>query len=98
MKNVLNDSNFLLYAASHYQNRYDNDEFNEDISRFKYLKRLFSRYDEKAELRERLILNHIIIIYNVFGHEASTKMLFFKIEEKHWKYLKTFFIFYQTWA
>ena len=91
---ILNDSNFLLYAAKHYDNPscYDTTEFYEDLNKFKYLKRLFSRYDETNELRERLILNHIIVIYNLFGVEASTKMLFFKLKGYH-HYLKPFLVF-----
>jgi len=92
----LTDSNFLLYAAANYTNSYyDTEEFYDDLKRFKYLKRLFSRYKYKGELRERLILNHLITIYNVFHHEAATRMLFFKIEEKHWPLLKTFLVFLQ---
>jgi len=91
----LDDSNFLLYAAANYENPhcYDMNEFNEDLSRFKYLKRLFFRYHDKDELKERLILNHLTIIYNVFKPEAATRMLFFKIEEEYWSYLKTFLVF-----
>ena len=92
----LNESNFLLYAAANYTNTvYDTEEFYDDLKRFKYLKRLFSRYIEKGELKERLILNHIITLYNVFQPDAVTRMLFFKIEEEHWELLKTFLIFLQ---
>lgn len=92
----LNDSNFLLFAAANYTNTvYDTEEFYDDLKRFKYLKRLFSRYLEKGELKERLILNHIITLYNVFHHDAATRMLFFKIDEEHWHILKTFLIFLQ---
>jgi hypothetical protein len=90
----LNESNFLLYAAANYTNTvYDIEEFNDDLKRFKYLKRLFSRYSEKGELKERLILNHIITLYNVFRSEAATRMLFYKIDEEHWDILKTFLLF-----
>src|SRR6056300_1272600 len=90
----LNESNFLLYAAANYTNTvYDIDEFNDDLKRFKYLKRLFSRYSEKGELKERMILNHIITLYNVFRSEAATRMLFYKIDEEHWDILKTFLLF-----
>ena len=93
----LNESNFLLYAAANYTNTvYDTEEFYDDLKRFKYLKRLFSRYIEKGELKERLILNHIITLYNVFSHDAATRMLFFKIDEEHWGILKTFLIFLQN--
>jgi len=92
---VLNDSNFLLYAASNYTNPsiYDTDEFYEDLNRFKYIKKLFYRYYEKNELRERLLLNHLITLYNIFDHRACTRMLFHRIDEKHWPALKTFLIF-----
>jgi hypothetical protein len=91
---VLSDSNFLLYAAANYTSVcYDTEEFYDDLKRFKYLKRLFSRYQENNELKERLILNHLITIYNVFHPTAATRMLFFKTEEKHWIILKTFLLF-----
>jgi len=93
----LTESNFLLYAAANYTNTvYDTEEFYDDLKRFKYLKRLFSRYVEKGELKERLILNHIITLYNVFQHEAATRMLFYKIDEEHWNILKTFLLFLQS--
>ena len=65
----LDDTNFMLYAAAHYDNPqcYDTDEFYDDLKRFKYLKRLLNRYKETGELKERLILNHLTVIYNVFG-------------------------------
>lgn len=89
----LNDENFLLYAAKHYDNPhcFDVDEFYEDINRFKYIKRLFNRYEESGDLKERLILNHIIILYNVFGIQATTRMLFLKLEG-YYHYLKPFLI------
>ena len=78
----LDDSNFILYAAANYDNPqcYDTDEFYDDLKRFKYLKRLFNRYKETGELKERLILNHLIVIYNVFGPNPATRLLFFKLE------------------
>lgn len=92
---VLNDSNFLLYAAANYTNPsvYDTDEFHEDLNRFKYVKKLFYRYHERGELRERLILNHLITLYNIFEPTANTRMLFFRIDEDHWPSLKTFLLF-----
>ena len=95
MMKTLNESNFLLYAAAHYENVhcYDTEEFYEDLNRFKYLKRLFSRHYMRDDLKERLILNHLITLYNVFEFRANTRMLFFKTEEKHWPILKTFLIF-----
>jgi hypothetical protein len=91
----LDDTNFLLYAGKNYDNPlcFGTLEFYEDLNRFKYLKRLFSRYEETGELKERLILNHIIVLYNLFGVDAATKMLFFKIEKKFWSQLKTFLVF-----
>lgn len=76
------EATFLLYAAKNYQNTqcYDILEFEEDLKRFKYIKRLFNKYIDSGELRERLILNHIISLNNVFGVKATTKMLFFKLE------------------
>jgi hypothetical protein len=68
-------------------------EFNEDLDRIKYIKRLFKRYQAKDILKERLILNHIIIIYNVFGIDAATRILFFRLEPDLWVTLKTFLIF-----
>ena len=59
-------------------------EFNEDLKRFKYVKRLLSRYKAGKGLKERLILNHIIVLNNLFGPEACVRMMFFKMEEKYW--------------
>jgi hypothetical protein len=79
----LDETNFLLYAARNYCNDqcYDTVEFYEDLSRFKYLKRLFKRYEETGELKERLILNHLVVLYNVFENEAVTRMLFLRLAE-----------------
>jgi len=76
----LDDSNFLLYAAKHYDNPqcYDTVEFYDDLKRIKYIKRLLNRYQEEGDLKDRLILNHITVLSNVFGPEATTKMLFLK--------------------
>ena len=68
-------------------------EFTEDFDRIKYVKRLFKRYQLKGVLKERLILNHIIIVYNVFGVDAATRILFFRLEDDLWPILKTFLIF-----
>lgn len=88
----LNESNFLLFAAKHYDNAQCEslEEFQEDLNRFKYLKRLFNRYKETGDLKERLILNHIIILYNVFG-DAATQMLFLKLR-KYYECLMPFLI------
>lgn len=82
MNVVLTQANFLVYAAKHYDNPqcFDETEFHEDLKKFKYLKRLFNRYVETGELRERLILNHIIVITNLFGVKAGVNMLFLKMD------------------
>jgi len=86
----LTESTFLLFASKCYDNPQCSDvsEFEEDLKRFQYLRKLFGRYRQDNELKERLILNHLIIIYNMFGPEA-TNMLFMKLEEYH-EYLKPF--------
>ena len=91
----LNDDNFVMYAIKHYDNKNCTGltEFYDDLNKFKYLKWLFKKFNDKGELRERLILNHIIVIYNLFGVEAATKMLFYKIEKQYWSQLKTFLVF-----
>jgi hypothetical protein len=95
MKFELTEENFLLYAIKNYDNSNCRgmDEFLDDLKRFKYLKRLLRKYTAGKGLKERLILNHIIVIYNLFGVEAATKMLFFKIDKKFWSQLKTFLVF-----
>ena len=67
-------------------------ELEDDLKRFKYLKRLLNKYQKTGEPNERLIINHIILLYNVFGR-ATTKMLSFKLEEKYWSDLKTFLVY-----
>jgi len=90
----LDDSNFLLFAAKHYDNPqcYDTIEFYDDLKRFKYIKRLLNRYLEEGDLKERLILNHITVLYNVFGPEATTRMLFLKCKGME-SLLKPFLLF-----
>ncbi len=90
----LDEANFFLYAAKHYENPYcyDTLEFYDDLNKFKYLKRLFSRYEETGELKERLILNHIIVLYNIFGVEPTTRMLFLKLRGSYHA-LKPFLVF-----
>lgn len=94
MNQVLTEDNFLQYAMHHYDNSqcYSLEEFNDDLKRFLYLKKLFSRYKHECDLKENLILNHLIVIYNIFG-DSATNMLFFKIEEEYWDTLVTFLIF-----
>jgi hypothetical protein len=89
------EETFLLYAARHYNNPCCSDisEFYSDIDRFKYLKKLLKRYYDRGDLQERLILNHIIIIYNCFTLDASTKMIFHKMPPEYWPTLKTFLLY-----
>ena len=87
----LNEENFTLFAIRHYDNPQctSTEEFYEDIRRFRYLKRLLKRYYRTGELRERLILNHIIILSNVFGVSNAIRMLQYKIDGDYWPVLKT---------
>jgi hypothetical protein len=91
----LTEENYVLYAMKHYDNPQCTsiEEFHEDMNRIKYLKRLLRKYKSTGILRERLILNHIIIFYNIFGVEAGTRLLFNRIEEDLHPYLKTFIVF-----
>ena len=77
----IESSNFILFAAHHYDNPQcmDEAEFFDDLKRFKYLKRLFNKYQETGEIKERLVLNHLMILYNLFGTVGTTKMLCFKL-------------------
>jgi len=90
----LNDDNFLIFAIKNYQNPSCTgmEELEDDLKRFKYLKRLLNRYTNTGEPNERLIINHLILLYNVFG-KATTEMLFYKLEEKYWSDLKTYLVF-----
>lgn len=87
----LNEENFTLFAIRFYDNPQctSTEEFYEDIRRFRYLKRLLKRYSKSGELRERLILNHLIVLSNLFGVENTIRMLEFKIESEFWPILKT---------
>ena len=91
----LTEDNLFIYAAKHYYNPkfIDADEFNEDLKRFKYIKRLLNRYEETGKISERLILNHLIVVFNVFGIEAGLKILEFKLDQNHWPLIKPFLIF-----
>ena len=91
----LNEKNFLLYAMKEYNNPQctEVEEFNDDLKKIKYIKRLLNQYMSEGVLKERLLLNHIIVFYNVFPPAAATRILFFKIEEKFWSILKPF-LFY----
>ena len=90
--NTLNDKNFLLFCAKNYDNPiFDSEEFFEDLNRIKYIKKLITRYVESGDLKERLILNHIIILNNCFGPEALCKILYLKLNPQM-KYIKPFLI------
>ena len=90
----LNEDNFLLYAIKYYENpqAVTKEEFDRDLNHFKYIKRLLKRYKNTGQLKTHLLLNHFIILYNIFG-EATTPMLFFKIESDLWSAMKSFIIF-----
>ena len=91
----LTDANFLMFAMKEYTNQQctNIDEFYDDLKKIKYIKRLINRFLESGKLKEILILNHLIVFYNVFDNKAATRLLFFKIEDKYWSVLKTFLIY-----
>ena len=91
----LTDDNFLMYAMKEYNDIQctDIEEFYDDLKKIKYIKRLFNIYKNNGQLKERLILNHLIIFFNVFPIQAGTRILFYKIEKDFWPMLKTFLIF-----
>ena len=90
----LNDETFMIYAIKAYDKpNCVMSEFYEDLKRIKYVKRLFIKYHKSKEIKERLIINHLIVLYNVFGATAATKILFYKIDQKYYSILKTFLIF-----
>jgi len=91
----LTDDNFLMYAIKSYNNPGCRGltDFNDDLKRLRYIKRLLGRYRVTGEIKERLIINHLIVFYNVFGVDASTRMLFYKIKEDLWPELKTFLVY-----
>ena len=90
----LNEDNFLLFAIKHYENpqAVTKEDFDRDLNHFKYIKRLLKRYKNSGQLKTHLLLNHFIILYNIFG-EATTPMLFFKIERELWSAMKSFIVF-----
>ena len=91
----LNRDNFELFAAKHYSNPscLDVEDFKEDLSRFKYIIRLLRKYRDTGMLQERLILNHVICIYNVFEMKAASRMMFYRIEPDLWPQIKTFLVY-----
>ena len=92
--NELTEENFLLFAIKNYENpqAVTKEDFDKDLNHFKYIKRLLKRYKNTGQLKTHLLLNHFIILYNIFG-EAATPMLFFKIEQDLWSSMKTFVMF-----
>ena len=90
---VLTEDNFLIYAAKNYDNPQcsSTEEFYDDLKKFKYIKRLFNKYSDSGELKERLILNHIVVLINVFGPVPAVNLMFFRLEE-YLPYLKPFLI------
>ena len=90
----LTEDNFLLFAIKNYENpqAVTKEDFDKDLNHFKYIKRLLKRYKNTGELKTHLLLNHFIVLYNIFG-DAATPMLFYKIEEDLWSVMKTFVIF-----
>jgi hypothetical protein len=90
----LNDDNVLMYAIKAYDKpSCIMSEFNDDMKRFNYLKRLFQRYRKKNDLRMQLVLNHLVVLYNVFGPEVATRLLFYKVTRDDYSALKTFLLF-----
>lgn len=100
----LTNKTFTAFAMKHYDDPQceDIEDFHEDLRRFRYLKRLLHRYHENGELRERLMLNHVICLFNVFGFDACMTMLEFKIKEmSYWSTIKTMLLYLElvkeTW-
>lgn len=90
----LTNENIMIYAMKVYDKpNCIMSEFKEDMKRFNYLKRLFRRYSKVGEMRERLVLNHLVVLYNVFGVESATRLLFFKMAKSDYSALKTYLLF-----
>lgn len=90
----LTEDNILLYAAKCYDKpQCITSEFDEDFKRIRYVKRILQKYRKTKEIKERLILNHLMVLQNVFGVEASTRMLFYRINSQDYPALKTFLIY-----
>ena len=90
----LNEDNYMMFTIKHYDNpqAVTQEDFYEDLKKFKYIKRLLKRYQKSGELKSHLLLNHFICLYNVFD-DAATPLLFFKIDKELWSVLKTFLVF-----
>ena len=90
----LNEDNYIMFAIKHYENPHavTQEDFYEDLKRFKWIKRLLKRYQTTGILKSHLLMNHFIILYNVFG-EATTPLLFFKIDRELWPVIKSFVVY-----
>ena len=90
----LNESNYLLFAIKFYDNpqAVTRDDFEDDLKRIKYIKRLLKRYKNNGELKVHLILNHLTVLFNVF-HDAAVPLLFYNLEKDLWPYIKSFLVF-----
>ena len=95
MYETINAENVVMYAIRHYNNPHceGEKEFEDDLKRFKYIKRLLRKYHDTNILKERLLLNHLIVLNNVFGAEASTTLLLYKIQKEYWTTLKSFLLY-----
>lgn len=95
---MLNEDNFSIYAAKHYDEKhiFSAEDFEEDLMRFKYIKRLCNKYNNTGILKERLILNHLIVLYNVFYKDACTNMIVFKLRN-HLTVIKPFLVYLNYW-
>lgn len=90
----LNESNYIMFAMKHYENpqAVTQEDFYEDMKRFKWIKRLLNKYNNTGEMNVPLLLNHFIILYNIFG-DAATPLLFYRIDSELWNILKTFIVY-----
>jgi len=95
----LTEDNFQLFAMKFYENPHCTDllEFHDDLKRIRYIKRLFKKYKQTGELKERLIINHLIVLYNMFENRAMTRMLLLKLDDYH-DCLKPFLILLNYWT
>ena len=98
MYEKITPDNVLMYAIRNYTNPHceGEKEFEDDLKRFKYIKRLLRKYYDTGVLKERLLLNHIIVLNNVFGADACATLLLYKIQEDYWPVLKSFLLFLNT--
>ena len=95
MYETITSDNVYMYAIRHYDNPHceGEKEFEDDLKRFKYIKRLLRKYNDTGILKERLLLNHIIVLHNVFGSDACATLLLFKIQDEYWPAMKAFLLF-----